>query len=255
MYLKHSTPLYWMKSPLYSRRFRGQTVAIAITACRWVLLLVRRNTSGYSTNYEFLDGLRGAINIADDICVYVRRHKIRRWNRPRPKLGAVLGEVCWSRSTALCEKTSVQISVTFMGHKLCHKGVESDPAKVAAIRKCQFQQTKLQCSASWECIHDKPCRWWSKVSTYLFELNGSNYLVLVDRYSDYSERKPLRNTLASTVIRAMKRNFARIPDECITDNGPQFASRMLAFRSRVRVYQYKIVTLPQPRKWEGRISS
>ena len=66
------------------------------------------------------------------------------------------------------------------------------------------------------------------MSTYLFQLNGNNYLVLVDRYSDYSERKPLRNTLASTVIRAMKRNFARNADECITDNGPQFASRMLA---------------------------
>ena len=142
-----------------------------------------------------------------------------------------------------------------MGHKLSHKGAESDPTKVAAIREWQFQQTKLQCSASWECAHNKPCRWWSKVSTYLFQLNGSNYLVLVDRYSDYSEREPLRNTLASTVIRAMKRNFARIPDECITDNGPQFASRMLAFCSRVRVYQYKIVILPQPRKWEGRISS
>ena len=47
MYLKHSTPLYWMKSPVYLQRFRGQTVAIAI------------------------DGLRGVINIADDIWVYV----------------------------------------------------------------------------------------------------------------------------------------------------------------------------------------
>ena len=63
---------------------------------------------------------------------------------------------------------------------------------------------------------------WSKVSADLFQLNGSNYLVLVDHYSDYFELEPLRNTLAITVIRAMKRNFARygILDECITDNGP-----------------------------------
>ena len=40
----------WMKSPLYSRRFRGQTVAIAISACRSLLLLLWRNTSGDSTN-------------------------------------------------------------------------------------------------------------------------------------------------------------------------------------------------------------
>ena len=38
------------ESPLYLRRFRGQTVAIAITACRSVLLLVQRNISGDSTN-------------------------------------------------------------------------------------------------------------------------------------------------------------------------------------------------------------
>ena len=44
--------------------------------------------------HELLDGLRGVINIADDICVYAWRHEIRRWNRPRPKLGAALGEVC-----------------------------------------------------------------------------------------------------------------------------------------------------------------
>ena len=34
------------------------------------------------------------------------------------------------------KKTSVKIpSVTFMGHKLIHKGAELDPAKVAAIRE------------------------------------------------------------------------------------------------------------------------
>ena len=74
--------------------------------------------------------------------------------------------------------------------------------------------------------HDIPSRPWSKVSADVFQLNGSNYLVVVDHCSDYMEVEPLRNTSASTVIRAMKRNFARygIPEECITDNGPQFDS-------------------------------
>ena len=40
-------------------------------------------------------------------------------------------------------------------------------------------------------------------------LYGSNYLVPVDHCSDYFELEPLGNTLASTVIRAIKRNFAR----------------------------------------------
>ena len=49
---------------------------------------------------------------------------------------------------------------------------------------------------------------------------------MVDHYKDFFELDPLKNTTARTVIRAMKRNFARhgIPDECITDNGPQFKS-------------------------------
>ena len=74
--------------------------------------------------------------------------------------------------------------------------------------------------------HDIPFRPWSKVSADLFQLNGSNFLLLVDHYSDYFELEPLRNTLATIVIWAMKRNFAwyGIPHECITDNSTQFVS-------------------------------
>ena len=74
--------------------------------------------------------------------------------------------------------------------------------------------------------HDILSRPRSKVSADLFRLNGSNYLIVVDHYSDYIELEPLRNISPSTVIRAMKRNFARhgIPEECITDNSPQFDS-------------------------------
>ena len=62
--------------------------------------------------------------------------------------------------------------------------------------------------------HEIPNRPWSKVSADIFQLAGSNYLVMVDHYSDFFELESLRNTTASTVIRAMKRNFARhgIPD-------------------------------------------
>ena len=46
--------------------------------------------------------------------------------------------------------------------------------------------------------HDIPFWPWSKVSADLFQLNGSNYLVLVDHYNDYFELEPLQNTLPST---------------------------------------------------------
>ena len=75
--------------------------------------------------------------------------------------------------------------------------------------------------------HEIPTRPWSKISADLFQLDGSNYLVMVDHYSDFFELDPLGgNTSANAVIRAMKRQFTRygIPDECITDNGTQFES-------------------------------
>ena len=57
--------------------------------------------------------------------------------------------------------------------------------------------------------HAIPSRHWSKISVDLFTLDGKQYLVIVDHYGDYFELKPLRNVAAITVIRAMKRNFAR----------------------------------------------
>ena len=57
--------------------------------------------------------------------------------------------------------------------------------------------------------HKITSRPWSKISVDLFALDGKQYLVMVDHYSDYFELKSLRNVAASTVIIAMKRNFAR----------------------------------------------
>ena len=89
--------------------------------------------------------------------------------------------------------------------------------------------------------HEIPNRPWSKVSADIFQLAGSNYLGMVDHYSDFFELDSLRNTTASTVIRAMKRNFARhgIPDECITDNGPQFDSH--EYSSFAREYGFTMI--------------
>ena len=87
-------------------------------------------------------------------------------------------------------------------------------------------------------LHTIPSRPWKRVSADLFRLDGSNYLVLVDHYSNYIELEPLRNTSAVAVIRAMKRNFGRhgIPDECVTDNGPQVVSHEYARFAREYVF-------------------
>ena len=65
---------------------------------------------------------------------------------------------------------------------------------------------------------------------------------MVDHYSDYIELDSLsRNTSANSVIRAMKRQFARhgFPDELITDNGPKFESH--EYSRFAREYSFTIV--------------
>ena len=89
--------------------------------------------------------------------------------------------------------------------------------------------------------HQIPSRPWSKVSVDLFALDGKQYLVIVDNYSDYFELESLRNVGASTVIRAMKRNLARhgINDTCISNNGPHFDC--YDFSRFVRDYGFALV--------------
>ena len=74
--------------------------------------------------------------------------------------------------------------------------------------------------------HEVPSRPWQKVGADLFTLHDKDYLVTVDYYSNYWEIDRLYGTLSTTVIQKLKAHFARygIPDELVTDNGPQFTS-------------------------------
>ena len=74
--------------------------------------------------------------------------------------------------------------------------------------------------------HDIPERPWQKVGSDLFEFAGSTYLILVDYYSNYFEINKLASTSSRAVIAVCKQQFARhgIPEEMISDNGPQYAS-------------------------------
>ena len=67
---------------------------------------------------------------------------------------------------------------------------------------------------------------WQKVAMDLFTLNKKDYLVTVDLFSDYWEVDRVTDTTSSKIIKVCKANFARhgIPDEVLTDNGPQFSS-------------------------------
>ncbi|XP_046346219.2 uncharacterized protein K02A2.6-like [Haliotis rufescens] len=72
-------------------------------------------------------------------------------------------------------------------------------------------------------VADRP---WSKVGADLFVLDGNNYLITVDYFSNYWEIDYLTDTRSATVVNKLKGQHARhgIPDTCISDNGPQFSA-------------------------------
>ena len=74
---------------------------------------------------------------------------------------------------------------------------------------------------------DRP---WAKIGSDLFEFNGAHYLPSVDYYSKWIEIAKLSNLNSNNVICHLKSQFAKygIPDELISDNGPQYSS--LAFK-------------------------
>ena len=99
-----------------------------------------------------------------------------------------------------------------------------DPREVCA----QFRVQKTKEPMKSYSVSELP---WATISVNLFQLEGKNYIVIVDHYSDFIELDYLKKTNANVVIKAMKKNFARhgIPSECISDNDPQYVS-----------YEYKL---------------
>uniref|UniRef100_A0A2C9LLW4 Integrase catalytic domain-containing protein n=1 Tax=Biomphalaria glabrata TaxID=6526 RepID=A0A2C9LLW4_BIOGL len=70
--------------------------------------------------------------------------------------------------------------------------------------------------------HDVP---WEKVGADLMEVDGRQYLITVDYYSNFIEYDYL-STTSQDVIRKLKGQFARFgaPKILITDGGQQFSS-------------------------------
>ena len=68
---------------------------------------------------------------------------------------------------------------------------------------------------------------WQKIGTDLFTLNGATYLVASDYFSQYLEVAKLLISTTSGVVSALKPLFAKygIPEEVVSENGPQFASQ------------------------------
>ena len=85
--------------------------------------------------HEFLDGLNGVINIADDICIYGCGDTKEEADIDHDRNLIHLLEKCNGHDPRLSTR-KLQFkssSVSFMGHRLTSKGVQPDPSKVAAI--------------------------------------------------------------------------------------------------------------------------
>ena len=85
--------------------------------------------------HEFLYGLPGVINIADDICILRCGDTIEEANVDHDSNLLCLLDKCSDYDLHLSAKKLKfkATSVTFMGHRLTDKGLEPDPAKISAI--------------------------------------------------------------------------------------------------------------------------
>ena len=75
-----------------------------------------------------------------------------------------------------------------------------------------------------------PSRVWQRIHIDFAEKDSENYLVLIDSHSKWIEVKHMRSTTAQKTIDVLRTIFAAygIPEECVSDNGPQFISEDFA---------------------------
>ena len=83
---------------------------------------------------------------------------------------------------------------------------------------------------------------WQKIGSDLFFMNGANYLVVVDYFSQYFETIKLKSITSGSIIEGLKSIFSRygIPETVISDNGPQYSSH--EFAEFALSYQFQHIT-------------
>ena len=78
--------------------------------------------------------------------------------------------------------------------------------------------------------HEFVARPLSKVGADLCDLHGRTLVVVCDYYSNFIEVENISKSTTHGVSKALKTMFSRygVPNELVTDNGPQFASAEFA---------------------------
>ena len=90
--------------------------------------------------------------------------------------------------------------------------------------------------------HEVPSCPWERVGTHIFFLDGKEYLITIDYCSNFWEVDRLLDNNASTVVLKLKSHFAHygIPDQVMSDNGPQFASTEFATFAKTCEFIYPV---------------
>jgi hypothetical protein len=104
-------------------------------------------------------------------------------------------------------------------------GINSEIIHIA--KTCEVCQTKKPGNHKETLIqHDTGTFPFEKVATDIFQIEGRQYLVLVDYFSNYLEADYLKSVTSTIVISKLKGHFARygVPKVLVSDCGSQFTS-------------------------------
>lgn len=104
--------------------------------------------------------------------------------------------------------------------------------------------------------HEVPTQPWEKLLTNLFGFQSKSYLLTVDYYSKFREVDKLPNTKANTIILKLRNHFARYgcPDTMISDNGPQFACKVVKTFAQTWEFEYRTIS-PGNSQANGKVES